>query len=67
MQAIGKWLLSFLFGWLADYIRELVNEYVSRKRIEREREEANAKAEQKLEEAKSEQEIIDAGSEHLKR
>jgi hypothetical protein len=67
MQTIVKWLVGAALGWLADFISNLWAKYQERKRVEKEREDANKAAEKKLEEARSEEEVIDAGSEHLRR
>lgn len=67
MNAIGKWLVGVVLGWLMEYLHRLAEMYFVRKQREKEREEDNKKAEQKLEEAESEQEIIDAGSDLLRR
>ncbi len=64
---LGKWLVGILLGWLVEYVRGLIEEYRRRKEKEKARTEDNAQAEVKLEEAQSEQEIIDAGSNHLRR
>lgn len=67
MQAIGKWLIGALLGWLADLVRGLWADYQERKRIERERKEANERAVVKLEGAESEAEVIDRGGDVLSR
>lgn len=67
MAAFGKWIVGVVLGWLVDWIRGLVDTYLEKKRKEREREEDNKKAEVKLEQAETEQEIIDAGADHLRR
>lgn len=67
MVAIGKWLISAVLGWVAEFIRGLIAAYMERKRREAARVDDNKAAEQKLEGAQSEQEIIDAGSDHLRR
>lgn len=67
MSAIGKWLVQVLLGWLLDALKDWYEQYQNKKRIERERKEANEAAAKKLEEAKSEQEVVDAGSDLLSR
>lgn len=67
MQAIGKWLVGAILGWLVDFVMKLWSKYQEKKRKEKEREEDNLKAEEKLEKAETEQEVIDAGSDLLKR
>lgn len=64
---IGKWLVGVVLGWLFEYVKELVEKYRERERAKKARAESNQAAEQKLEEAQSEQEIIDSGAAHLKR
>jgi predicted outer membrane lipoprotein len=67
MAAIGKWLVGVVLGWAFDLIKGLVEAYMARKKKEKEVAEDNKAAEQKLEEAESEQEVIDAGGDLLKR
>ena len=67
MAAIGKWLVHILLGWLFDLIKDAVEKYLASKRKEKERKEDNEAAQEKLEKAETEQEVIDAGSELLKR
>lgn len=67
MQAIAKWLIGILLGWLFEYFRELAEKYWERTQKEKERAEENVAAQEKLEEAKSEQEVVQAGSELLRR
>ena len=67
MQAIGKWLVGIVLGWLFDLIKGLVEKYMERKRKEKERAEDNAKAEEKLEKAETENEVVEAGSDLLRR
>lgn len=67
MATIGKWILNYLLGWLVEYVRGLVETYIKRKQVEKERAEDNKKAEEKLEKAETEQEVIDAGADHLTR
>lgn len=67
MIAIGKWLVQILLGWLFDLIKDLVEKYLERQRKEKERKEQNDAARENLEKAESEKEVIDAGSELLRR
>lgn len=67
LSGIGKWILQVVLGWLFDLVKSEVAKYQERKRLERERKERSEAAIKKLEEATSEQEIIDAGSDVLKR
>jgi hypothetical protein len=67
LSGIGKWLAHVVLGWLFDLIKGAVEKYFERKRKEREREEENEEKAKKLEEAKSEQEVIDAGDDLLRR
>lgn len=67
MAAIGKWLVITILGWLADLIRRLFEAYLERQRKKEEQAKDNKAAQEKLEQAQSEQEVIDAGSELLKR
>lgn len=67
MSAIGKWLLNILIGRVLEYLKGLVESYLARKQAEKEREEDNKKAEGKLENAETAEEIVDAGSDLLRR
>jgi hypothetical protein len=67
LAAIGKWLIHILLGWLFDLIKGAVEKYLEAKRKKKEREESNQAAQEKLEKAESEQEIIDAGGDLLRR
>jgi hypothetical protein len=67
LAKLGQWLVSAVLGWLVTFVTDMITEYRERKRIAKEREEANKAAEQKLENAQTEQEVIDAGSDLLNR
>lgn len=67
MSAIGKWLVGAILGWLTDWITQMWKDYQQRKAKEKERAEDNAAASEKLENADTEQEVIDAGSDLLTR
>lgn len=67
MSAIGKWFIEVILGWLAGYLTKLAEAWLERQRKAKERKEDNQAAEQKLEEAESEADVIEAGSDLLRR
>jgi hypothetical protein len=67
LSAIGKWFVEVVLGWLVAYVTKLAEAWLERQRKAKERKEDNQAAEQKLEEAESEAEVIEAGSDLLRR
>lgn len=67
LSGIGKWVLQVVLGWLFGLVKSEVEKYQERKRLEKERKEANEAAVIKLEEAQSEEEVIRDGGDLLSR
>lgn len=66
-KALGSWLGKLLLGWVISLAQKAVSNYLTRKRTADKRADENKQAEKKLEEAKSEEEVISAGSDLLSR
>jgi hypothetical protein len=67
MQAIGKWLVGAVLGWLFDLVRDWYLKRKEKERKEQERKDDNEAAVEKLEQAETEDEVVEAGSDLLRR
>lgn len=67
MSKILEWLIKPILDWIWGKLSAAIAAYQERRAAEKARQESNKQAEEKLQNAKTEEEVIDSGSDLLLR